>query len=129
MKNVVNIGLARVIENKFWLALYQPDREELSYDVFNYGDNGCFYFFFYYCLFFQKITTSNIGERYYFLGGLRGICAIFVIITHSHTLLGLKGFNLNGYVQNSISFTGGISVQIFFCITGFLFIDQIIKKI
>ncbi|MFS1538050.1 MAG: acyltransferase family protein [Candidatus Phlomobacter fragariae] len=90
--------------------------------------------FFVTAYFFQKInflpqiTTSSIGERYYFLDGLRGICAIFVVITHSHELLGLKGFNLTEYGPNSISFLGIIGVQMFFCITGFLFIDQLIKK-
>ncbi|MFS1538109.1 MAG: acyltransferase family protein [Candidatus Phlomobacter fragariae] len=101
----------------------------------NYGDNVLIFLsFFVTAYFFQKInflpqiTTSSIGERYYFLDGLRGICAIFVVITHSHELLGLKGFNLTEYGPNSISFLGIIGVQMFFCITGFLFIDQLIKK-
>lgn len=73
--------------------------------------------------------TSSDGRRYLFLDGLRGIAAISVINTHIWRLAHY-GFTFEGYnpqLQYN-HFFGSIGVQIFFCITGFLFFDQIIKK-
>lgn len=78
--------------------------------------------------FFPQITKNSIEKRYYFIDGLRGIAAICVFVGHSWRL-GVKGFNLNDYSINSASFIAALGVQVFFCITGFLFFDQIIKKI
>lgn len=73
--------------------------------------------------------TSSDGRRYLFLDGLRGIAAISVINTHIWRLAHY-GFTFEGYnAQLQYNhFFGSIGVQIFFCITGFLFFDQIIKK-
>lgn len=72
---------------------------------------------------------SSSGKRYLFLDGLRGIAAISVINTHiwrlSHYGFAFEGYNAQAQYNH---FFGSIGVQIFFCITGFLFFDQIIKK-
>lgn len=73
--------------------------------------------------------TSSDGRRYLFLDGLRGIAAISVINTHiwrlAHYGFAFKEYNPQLHYN---AFFGSIGVQIFFCITGFLFFDQIIKK-
>ncbi|MCB2251113.1 acyltransferase, partial [Pseudomonas chlororaphis] len=65
-----------------------------------------------------------------FINGMRGLAAIFVFINHAPFVLANLG------VQNTVFSSwgqlypnlGSFGVQIFFCITGFLFFDKIIKN-
>ncbi|MBV4537356.1 acyltransferase family protein [Pseudomonas urmiensis] len=66
------------------------------------------------------------NNRFAYIDGLRGIAAVVVVVTH---------FWRTTPSSNGISFLfdgranyGPIGVQIFFCITGFLFFGQIIAK-
>ncbi len=84
--------------------------------------------------FFQKINflpelkIGSLKERYYFIDGLRGIAAICVVVGHSWRI-GVKAFDFKDFYLSSFSsFIASFGVQLFFCITGFLFFDQIIKK-
>ncbi|WP_312742689.1 acyltransferase [Cedecea neteri] len=78
--------------------------------------------------FYKHIDFS--GRRYYHIDGIRGVAAIFVVMNHA-----VFSFTNNGFDPQSIknenfwvfAHAGDIGVQIFFCITGFLFIDKIIK--
>ncbi|CDM90182.1 acyltransferase family protein [Xenorhabdus bovienii] len=76
-----------------------------------------------------QVTTSSIGKRYFFIDGLRGIAAICVVVAHIWRL-GIKGIDLDNYYISSTysDYISAFGVQIFFCITGFLFFDQIIKR-
>lgn len=78
--------------------------------------------------FYQHIDFS--GRRYFHLDGIRGIAAIFVVMNHA-----VFSFNNNGFNPKIVdtldlwvfAHAGDVGVQIFFCITGFLFTDKIIK--
>lgn len=79
--------------------------------------------------FLPHITTSSIGKRYFYLDGLRGLAAVCVINAHiwritSNGIL-FTDFNTN---TDYVGLMGAFGVQIFFCITGFLFFDQMINK-
>lgn len=82
---------------------------------------------------FQKINylpyidESSIAKRYYFIDGIRGLAAICVVVGHSWRI-GAKWINTSGYSIDMAGFVGAVGVQVFFCITGFLFIDQVIKR-
>lgn len=78
--------------------------------------------------YFSHINFAS--NRYFFIDGLRGIAAFSVLINHgAHTII------TNGVQPIFIDFTkysitgnmGSFGVQIFFCITGFLFFDKLIK--
>lgn len=78
--------------------------------------------------FYEHIDFS--GRRYFHIDGIRGIAALFVVMNHA-----VFSFANNGYSPSKIdtsnfwifAHAGDIGVQIFFCITGFLFFDKIIK--
>ncbi|EFB3384739.1 acyltransferase [Escherichia coli] len=79
--------------------------------------------------YFSHINFS--GNRYFFIDGLRGIAAFSVLMNHgAHTII------TNGVQPTFIDFTkysitgnmGSFGVQLFFCITGFLFFDKLIKS-
>ena len=69
-----------------------------------------------------------VGPRYAFLDGLRGFAAFFVFVNHAPTALHNMGIE-NPNIRLPIFYgnLGSLGVQIFFCITGFLFFDRIIK--
>lgn len=75
------------------------------------------------------VTKSSIGKRYYYLDGIRGLAAICVINAHIWRITS-NGMTFNGFNTNSsyAGLMGSFGVQIFFCITGFLFFDQMKKK-
>lgn len=81
------------------------------------------------CKLLPHINTSSIGKRYFYLDGLRGLAAVCVINAHIWRLtnngLRFSDFNINPHY---VGLMGGFGVQIFFCITGFLFFDQMINK-
>lgn len=78
--------------------------------------------------YFAHIDFS--GGRYFFIDGLRGIAAFSVLMNH-----GAATIMTNGILPVHIDFTkysivgnmGSFGVQLFFCITGFLFFDKLIK--
>ncbi|MGP5490482.1 acyltransferase family protein, partial [Pseudomonas helleri] len=66
---------------------------------------------------------------YKFINGLRGLAAVFVFINHAPFILTSLGitnstFSTWGWIYVNL---GSFGVQIFFCITGFLFFDKVIK--
>lgn len=73
---------------------------------------------------------SSINHRYDYIDGLRGLAAILVVCSHSWR------FRDIGFVNNEITKAdyfyignfGALGVQIFFCITGFLFFKKIISQ-
>ncbi|HFG3782180.1 TPA: acyltransferase family protein, partial [Escherichia coli] len=78
--------------------------------------------------FYNHIDFS--GKRYLHIDGIRGIAALLVVLNHAVFSLSNNGFNpLSVNTSNFWVFAhaGDIGVQIFFCITGFLFFDKIIK--
>ncbi|MGL0761219.1 acyltransferase family protein [Citrobacter freundii] len=68
------------------------------------------------------------GE-YSAISGVRGLAAIFVYVNHAPYMLNTIGakpsFSSWGWIYGNL---GSFGVQIFFCITGFLFFDRIIKN-
>lgn len=74
------------------------------------------------------ITPESSEKRYLFIDGLRGIAAVSVVTGHIWRV-GVKGVDLNGYyISDSSDFVAAFGVQVFFCITGFLFFDQVIRR-
>jgi peptidoglycan/LPS O-acetylase OafA/YrhL len=81
-------------------------------------------------LFKTKIESAEVAHEYKFINGLRGLAAIFVFINHAPFALKNLGitnttFSSWGQIYPNL---GSFGVQIFFCITGFLFFDKIIKS-
>lgn len=78
--------------------------------------------------YFSHINFS--GDRYFFIDGLRGIAAFSVLINHgAHTIItnGIQPIHIN-FTQYTITGNmGSFGVQLFFCITGFLFFDKLIR--
>jgi peptidoglycan/LPS O-acetylase OafA/YrhL len=78
--------------------------------------------------FYEHIDFS--GRRYFHIDGIRGLAALFVVMNHA-----VFSFTNNGFSPPAVdtskflifAHAGDIGVQIFFCITGFLFFDKIIK--
>ncbi|AZD37300.1 hypothetical protein C4K22_4571 [Pseudomonas chlororaphis subsp. aurantiaca] len=78
----------------------------------------------------SKIESAEVPHAYKFINGMRGLAAIFVFINHAPFVLSNLG------VQNTVFSSwgqlypnlGSFGVQIFFCITGFLFFDKVIKN-
>ncbi|RTY18148.1 acyltransferase [Morganella morganii subsp. morganii] len=78
--------------------------------------------------FLPHINESNAAKRYYFIDGLRGIAAVCVVCGHIWRV-GFSGIQLDNFHLSDIGWlVAAFGVQIFFCITGFLFFDQLIKK-
>ncbi|WDH37436.1 acyltransferase family protein [Pseudomonas chlororaphis] len=80
-------------------------------------------------LFKSKIESAEVRHEYKFINGMRGLAAIFVFINHAPFVLSNIGitntvFSSWGQLYPNL---GSFGVQIFFCITGFLFFDKIIK--
>lgn len=78
----------------------------------------------------HKIESAEIPHQYKFINGLRGLAAIFVFINHAPfalTNLGVNNqiFSSWGQIYPNL---GSFGVQIFFCITGFLFFDKIMNS-
>jgi peptidoglycan/LPS O-acetylase OafA/YrhL len=81
-------------------------------------------------LFKTKIENTEVAHEYKFINGLRGLAAIFVFINHAPfalTNLGINNSTFSSWGQIYPNL-GSFGVQIFFCITGFLFFDKIIKS-
>lgn len=73
---------------------------------------------------------SGPQNRYKTIDGLRGLAAFAVVANHAPFALGNAGmpltqFGVMGHVYGNM---GSLGVQIFFCITGFLFFDRAIQK-
>lgn len=69
-------------------------------------------------------------KRYTHIDGIRGLAAVFVVCAHSWRV-GLSGFTNQEILVPSFKYNvalGAIGVQIFFCITAFLFIKKIINN-
>lgn len=80
-------------------------------------------------LFKEKIEKAEIKHDYKFINGLRGLAAVFVFINHAPFILTNLGITNNtfsswGWIYPNL---GSFGVQIFFCITGFLFFDKLMK--
>ncbi|HGN0091191.1 TPA: acyltransferase family protein [Morganella morganii] len=74
------------------------------------------------------ITPESSEKRYLFIDGLRGIAAVSVVVGHIWRV-GVKGVDLNGYyISEWADYVAAFGVQVFFCITGFLFFDQVIRR-
>ncbi|AZF31112.1 hypothetical protein C4J89_1623 [Pseudomonas sp. R4-35-07] len=81
-------------------------------------------------IFRSKIESAEVQHEYKFINGLRGLAAIFVFVNHAPFVLinlGVKNtvFSAWGQIYPNL---GSFGVQIFFCITGFLFFDKVIKN-
>jgi len=81
-------------------------------------------------IFRSKIESAEVQHEYKFINGLRGLAAIFVFINHAPFILinlGVKNtvFSEWGQIYPNL---GSFGVQIFFCITGFLFFDKVMKS-
>ncbi|MGK3186199.1 acyltransferase family protein [Enterobacter soli] len=70
--------------------------------------------------------TSRIG----YIDGLRGIAAVLVVCAHSWRVSYSDSFERHSF-YDSLNFDhrlGAVGVQIFFCITGYLFISKLINN-
>lgn len=69
-------------------------------------------------------------ERYHHIDGIKGIAALCVLMNHAVFSFQNNGFTINNIKADFWIFyhAGNLGVQIFFCITGFLFFDKIIKS-
>ncbi|MHC8306512.1 acyltransferase family protein [Pseudomonas sp. PB3P13] len=77
----------------------------------------------------SKIESAEVPHQYKFINGLRGLAAVFVFINHAPfvlTNLGVTNSTFSSWGQIYPNL-GSFGVQIFFCITGFLFFDKVIK--
>lgn len=78
----------------------------------------------------SKIELNEVKHDYKFINGLRGLAAVFVVINHAPFMLanmGMKNDNFSSWGWIYVNL-GSFGVQIFFCITGFLFFDKIMKS-
>lgn len=87
-----------------------------------------------YCSLLHKANIlphlSKINHRYDYIDGLRGLAAILVVCSHSWR------FRDIGFINNEVTKAdyfyignfGALGVQLFFCITGFLFFKKILKN-
>lgn len=78
--------------------------------------------------YFSHIDFS--GGRYFFIDGLRGIAAFSVLMNHgAHTIItsGIQPIHIDFNKYTITGNMGSFGVQLFFCITGFLFFDKLIK--
>lgn len=76
------------------------------------------------------LPGSAVSFRYGYIDGVRGLAAAAVIITHFWRISaqGLNfDFEINLYPYYRDSF-GAVAVQLFFCVTGFLFFGQIYRR-
>ncbi|WP_141653757.1 acyltransferase family protein, partial [Erwinia billingiae] len=73
---------------------------------------------------------ADSGHRYDYIDGLRGLAALLVVCSHSWRFRDI-GF-INDQITKADYFymgnMGAVGVQLFFCITGFLFFKKIIKE-
>ncbi|EOS2016242.1 acyltransferase family protein [Escherichia coli] len=86
------------------------------------------------CFIFHKLKLlphiDNGESRYAHIDGLRGLAAVGVICSHSWRT-SFSGVNAPEILKADVSFNvmlGSMGVQMFFCITGFLFFDKILKS-
>jgi peptidoglycan/LPS O-acetylase OafA/YrhL len=78
----------------------------------------------------NKIESAEVPHEYKFINGLRGLAAVFVFVNHAPfvlTNLGITNSSFSSWGQIYPNL-GSFGVQIFFCITGFLFFDKIMKS-
>lgn len=82
----------------------------------------------------RKVHINSIqdqGNRLVFLDGLRGIASVFVLANHSVYMFksnGIKLENINYSDYSMVGQFGAFGVQVFFCLTGFLFFSKIINQ-
>lgn len=85
-----------------------------------------------YCISRTRILPSlnkNNG-RYTHIDGLRGLAALFVFIDHTPVIMELIGIPTTHFHFPNIKLQGSLGilgVQIFFCITAFLFSEKLLK--
>ncbi|NDO80383.1 hypothetical protein CJP72_06205 [Citrobacter sp. NCU1] len=75
-------------------------------------------------------SGDDVRKRYTHVDGIRGLAAVFVVCAHSWRV-GLSGFSNQEILVPSFKYNvalGAIGVQIFFCITAFLFIKKLINN-
>jgi len=73
---------------------------------------------------------SKINHRYDYIDGLRGLAAILVVCSHSWRFrdIGFTNDEITKADYFYIGNFGALGVQLFFCITGFLFFKKIISQ-
>lgn len=75
-------------------------------------------------------SGGDVIKRYTHIDGIRGLAAVFVVCAHSWRV-GLSGFSNQEILVPSFKYNvalGAIGVQLFFCITAFLFIKKLINN-
>lgn len=80
-------------------------------------------------LFRSQIERNEVLHDYKAINGLRGLAAIFVFINHAPfmlTNLGVKNSTFSSWGQ-AYPNLGSFGVQVFFCITGLLFFDKVMR--
>jgi peptidoglycan/LPS O-acetylase OafA/YrhL len=86
------------------------------------------------CFLLSRINAlphlSDEHGRYGFIDGLRGIAAALVVCAHSWRIqfTGYKNDHFLGADYYWHSALGAIGVQVFFCITGFLFFEKLLRN-
>lgn len=74
----------------------------------------------------SSVTEISNGNRFDYIDGLRGIAAVGVVATHFWRITP-SGSGVSFLFEGRANY-GPLGVQIFFCITGFLFFGQMIHR-
>ncbi|MBT0521270.1 acyltransferase family protein [Morganella morganii] len=80
---------------------------------------------------FNANYTQNQENRLFFLDGLRGIASVFVLANHSVYMFKSNEIKLENIKYSDYSMAGqfgAFGVQVFLCLTGFLFFSKIINQ-
>lgn len=125
------IELTQIILNEIG-AFYEHTTMNTEYNIETTFISAAIILFFvmFSSLFRTKIESAEVAHEYKFINGLRGLAAVFVFINHAPfalTNLGINNSTFSSWGQIYPNL-GSFGVQIFFCITGFLFFDKIIKS-
>lgn len=78
----------------------------------------------------RRIELNEVPHQYRAINGMRGLAAVFVFINHAPfvlTNLGITNATFSSWGQIYPNL-GSFGVQIFFCITGFLFFDKVMRS-